>query len=180
MTASTWPRALAAVLRHEGGWSDHRADPGGATMRGITLAVYRSEFGDDRTPEDLRRISDAEVADIYRRRYWDRIAGDDLPAGVDLAVFDAAVNSGPGRSARWLQDAVGATADGVIGPKTLAAAAVAPAARTIIRIANAREAFLRRLPHWPTFGVGWLARVLAVRRQALEIASEGSPGAPRR
>lgn len=176
MTASTWPRALAVVLRHEGGWADHPADPGGATMRGITLNVFREEFGADRTADELRAISDAQVSAIYLDRYWHRIRGDDLPAGVDLALFDAAVNSGPGRAARWLQDAVGATADGVIGSITLRAARALPASRAIIRMSDAREAFLRRLPHWPTFGVGWLARVLAVRREALEIARAAELG----
>lgn len=176
MSATTWPRALAAVLRHEGGWSDHPADPGGATMRGVTLAVFRAEFGSDRTADELRAISDGAVAAIYRRRYWDRINGDALPAGVDLATFDAAVNSGPGRAARWLQDAVGATADGVIGPMTLRAARAYPADRAIIRMSDSREAFLRGLPHWPIFGAGWLARVLSVRREALEIARAAEVG----
>lgn len=174
MSEGNWPTALAAVLRHEGLWSDHPADPGGATMKGITLATFREARGADRTKEDLRAISDADVSDIYRKRYWNAVRGDQLPAGVDLCVFDLAVNSGPGRAVRLLQKALGVNADGSIGPKTLAAAYDADALTVIGEICDLRLAFLRSLPTWPTFGKGWWARVENVRKEASSLARHPS------
>ena len=121
MAKENFAACLAQVLLSEGGWSDHPADPGGATMKGITLATYR-KYRPGATKADLRAIADAEVAQIYREGYWNAVRGDDLPAGLDLVAFDAAVNSGTGRAAKWLQSAVGAVADGRIGAGTAAAA----------------------------------------------------------
>ena len=83
-------RALALVLKSEGGWSDNPADPGGATMKGVTLANFRRYVKADATKADLKQISDAQVATVYRRFYWDAVLGAELPDGVDYAVFDFA------------------------------------------------------------------------------------------
>ena len=109
--------AFALLLKHEGGFSDHAADPGGKTMYGITEAVarevgYRGDMKD--LPLDLAKR-------IYRARYWDEVQADFLPAGVRYVMFDAAVNSGPRQAILWLQRAVGANDDGILGPKTMAA-----------------------------------------------------------
>lgn len=165
-------RCLPEILRHEGGWADHRKDPGGATMKGITIGTYRQWKGRAVTKAELRAISDEEVAAIYRRNYWDKVRGDDLPAGLDLVAFDAAVNSGPARGARWLQTALGVAADGKIGPKTIAAAQAADAAMAINRALDIRLSFLRGLKTWSTFGKGWSARVAGVRKVALSHVSE--------
>jgi len=164
-------RALALVLQSEGGWSDNPADPGGATMKGVTLANFRKYVKADATKADLRKISDAQVATVYRRFYWDAIAGAELPAGVDYAVFDFAVNSGPGRAAKYLQAAAGASPDGRIGPATLAAVRARPAGVLIDDLCDARLGFLERLPTWPKFGRGWSGRVASVRRQAVLMAA---------
>ncbi|SDY77894.1 Glycosyl hydrolase 108 [Nitrosomonas halophila] len=84
--------ALEHVLAHEGGWADHPRDPGGATMKGVTLAVYQRYFGADKDKAALRAISDAELQHVYRTGYWEKCRCDELPNGVDYAVFDAAVN----------------------------------------------------------------------------------------
>jgi lysozyme family protein len=81
-------------------------------------------------------------------------------------VFDCAVNSGPGRAAMLLQQAIGVWPDGVIGPKTMAAIKATDAKATVDRFCDLRLAFLRGLPTWPTFGKGWERRVEDVRRQA--------------
>ena len=109
---------------YEGGYVNHPRDPGGATNRGITQVTYngfRRRHG--RALQSVRRLTDAEHDYIYRTQYWNRVRGDDLPSGVDLAVYDWGVNSGPARSVKALQRAVGAKADGVMGPNTLAAVA---------------------------------------------------------
>lgn len=163
-------KCLEIVLRHEGGWSNHPADPGQATMKGVTLATYR-KYRPGATKAQLRAISDADLAMIYRAGYWNKVKGDDLPAGLDLVAFDAAVNSGPGRGARWLQEALGVNPDGVIGPKTIAAARTAHKHAVIDRACSIRLNWLRTLPHWPTFGKGWSRRVEGVRADAKAMAS---------
>ncbi|RWM29391.1 glycosyl hydrolase 108 family protein [Mesorhizobium sp.] len=170
-------RALALVLESEGGWSDNPADPGGATMKGVTLANFRRYVKPDATKADLRAITDAQIATVYRRFYWNAIAGDDLPGGVDYAVFDFAVNSGPGRAAKYLQAVVDVAQDGKIGPATLAAVRAKPAGVNIDGLCDSRLTFLERLPTWPTFGKGWSARVASVRKEALLMTAQ-SPAQP--
>ncbi|WP_095203856.1 glycoside hydrolase family 108 protein [Mesorhizobium carmichaelinearum] len=164
-------RALALVLKSEGGWSDNPADPGGATMKGVTLANFRRYVKADASEADLKTIGDDQVATVYRRFYWDAVLGAELPDGVDYAVFDFAVNSGPGRAAKYLQASVGVPQDGRIGPATLAAAKAKPAGVVIDELCDARLAFLRRLPTWATFGRGWSDRVRSVRAQALMMSA---------
>ncbi|WP_027141493.1 glycosyl hydrolase 108 family protein [Mesorhizobium sp. WSM3626] len=164
-------RALALVLKSEGGWSDNPADPGGATMKGVTLANFRRYVKADASKADLRKIGDDQVATVYRRFYWDAVAGAELPDGVDYAVFDFAVNSGPGRAVKYLQATLGISQDGRIGPVTLAAARARPAGVVIDQLCDARLAFLQRLPTWATFGRGWSDRVKSVRSQALLMSA---------
>ncbi len=162
--------SLHHVLVHEGGWSDHPSDPGGATMKGVTLQVYREHFGQEKTKDDLRSISDVELGQIYRSGYWDKCRCDDLPSGVDYAVFDSAVNSGPGRGAKWLQVAVGAVPDGGIGPNTLAKVSGHEPAEIVNSICDKRLSFLQSLDNWKVFGKGWQRRVDELRRTAMEMA----------
>lgn len=103
---------------------------------------------------------------------------DALPAGLDLAVFDLAVNSGPGRAARLLQRALGLAEDGVIGPQTLAAAASRDPAATVRALTRERLSFLGRLPTWKTFGRGWRRRVEDVETQALALAAAATRAPP--
>ena len=173
-----FPACLAEVLRHEGGWSDHPKDPGQATMKGVTIGTYRAWKGRTVSKDELRRIPDSEVAAIYRAWYWQPVRGDDLPAGLDLVAFDAAVNSGPSRGAKWLQKAVGVTQDGKIGPATIGAARQADAALAVNRACDARMGFLRSLGTWPTFGKGWTRRVDSVRAVALAMAKPAPKPAP--
>lgn len=163
-------RALAAVLVHEGGYVNDPQDPGGATNKGVTQVVYddwRQRQG--LAKRSVRQLADDELKAIYRREYWDRIKGDDLPSGVDYATFDFAVNSGVSRAARFLQTAAGVAADGSIGPATLAAVRKEPAF-VISTLIDKRETFLRSLGTFARFGKGWLARCAGVRAMALEMA----------
>ena len=111
--------------------------------------------------QSVRAIADSEVAAIYKNLYWDRISGDNLPAGVDFAVFDFAVNSGVSRAAKMLQSVVGVTQDGVIGPATIEATKTYVA----MSITNRRLAFMQSLSIWSTFGKGWAARIADVKNQ---------------
>lgn len=171
-------RALSLVLKSEGGWSDNPADPGGATMKGVTLANFRRYVKAGASKADLQEISSEQVATVYRRFYWDAVAGAELPGGIDYAVFDFAVNSGPGRAVKYLQAAVGAVQDGRIGPATLRAISARPRGAVIDDLCDARLAFLRQLPTWPVFGKGWSDRVRSVRAQALLMSAPQPPPPP--
>jgi lysozyme family protein len=170
MTRSSFPSAVSLVLAQEGGYVDDPRDPGGATNRGITLRTLERARGQAVRKADVRALSEDEARAIYRRFYWDAVRGDDLPAGLDLATFDIAVHSGPSRAGKLLQGALGVSADGAIGPVTLAAAATAPPERTIRAVMGARLAMLKALPTWPAFGRGWRRRVAAVEKAALALA----------
>ena len=142
---ANFERCLSETLKHEGGWADHPSDPGGATMKGVTIATFAKFKGRSVSKAELRAISNDDLYAIYRRDFWNAIRGDDLPIGLDLVAFDAAVNSGPRRGARWLQAALGANADGVIGPQTLALSRAADPRAAIDRACDMRMQFLRRL-----------------------------------
>lgn len=164
--------ALAAVLIHEGGYVNHPRDPGGATNMGITHRTYAAWLKVHNRPQkNVRDITDEEVAAIYKEQYWDAVKGDSLPSGVDYAVFDFAVNSGPSRAAKFLQRVVGVSDDGVIGQMTLAAVQGVSARQIVSELCNARLAWLKRLPHWPTFGRGWERRVQEVKAKGLRLAT---------
>jgi lysozyme family protein len=161
-----YAQALKQVLKYEGGYVDHPKDPGGPTNKGITQAVYDAWQKSQNLPtQSVRNISDATVAAIYKQQYWDRIRGDDLPAGVDFAVFDYAVNSGVSRAAKTLQAVVGVTQDGVIGPATIQATKTYVA----MTVTNKRLAFMQSLSIWSTFGKGWAARIADVKAQIIAL-----------
>lgn len=143
------------LLKHEGTFSDHAADPGGKTMYGVTEAVarevgYRGDMKD--LPLDLAKR-------IYRARYWDEVQADFLPAGVRYVMFDAAVNSGPRQAILWLQRAVGANDDGILGPKTMAAMGSLSADGVRMKLLAQRLRFMTGLPNWPSFSRGWARRI---------------------
>ena len=158
--------ALQHVLKHEGGFVNHPEDPGGMTNLGCTKAVWEEWCGHPVDEKAMRNLKPADVAPLYKRKYWDKVQGDELPSGVDYAVFDAAVNSGPGRAAKWLQACVGVEVDGAIGPKTLAAVRAADAKELIDDYSKRRLSFLMDLKHWPTLGKGWSRRVADVAESA--------------
>ena len=165
--------SLKHLLAHEGGWSDHPADPGGATMKGVTLQVFR-EFKRNPhiTKEELRNISDEDLATIYKKRYWDAVRADELLSGVDYAVFDCAVNSGPGRAIKILQTCVGTAPDGGFGSVTMAAVAQfqGDVAKTLVKeYCEKRLDFLKSLKTFEVFGKGWERRVNEVEKTALEM-----------
>lgn len=171
-------QSLNAVLKHEGGWADHPKDPGGATMRGVTLATFRRFVMPKATKADLRKITPEQLAFVYRRHYWDVVIGDQLPSGVDYALFDFAVNSGPNRAVKFIQKVVGVEADGRIGPVTLSAIVERRSIEVISQLCDNRLAWLKRLKTFRTFGKGWTRRVNGVKAMALELADDGNDSLP--
>jgi len=163
-------KSLEMVLHHEGGFVDHKDDPGGATNKGITHKTYADFLG--RPLEDvseLKNIPEEHVQLIYKNGYWDKIKGDELPGGVDFCVFDWAVNSGPGRAAKALQKIVMVSQDGAIGPKTLIAVSEMTPTEIIENMTKQRIEFYKELGTFDTFGRGWLRRAKETRDFALDM-----------
>jgi lysozyme family protein len=140
-------------------------------MYGITKDVWEEWTGHRVDEKTMRSLTIEMVKPLYKRKYWDKIQGDELPAGIDYCVFDAAVNSGPGRAIKWLQEVLGVTVDGMLGPKTLLAAKIADPAATIDEYTEVRRAFLEKLPTWGVFGKGWGRRVAEVNRSATTMVA---------
>ncbi len=180
----TLARVMPHVFEHEGGYVDHPADPGGATNMGVTLATLSAWRGRPVGKVDVRALTADEATAIYRRQYWTPVRGDDLPAGVDYAVFDFAIHSGVRRASEYLQRAVGAEADGLIGVETLAAVRAVEAGAVVAALCAARLRFLKRIRNrqtgarlWTHFGKGWQRRVEAVEAESMRLAAAAGQGA---
>ena len=155
---TTFDTAVSEVLRQEGGYTNDPHDPGGETNFGIDKRSHPDV--------DIRNLTEDAARVIYKREYWDKSGCEHLPTAVAIQVFDAAVNQGVGTAIRMLQEAIGKVqVDGVLGPRTLAAAAdprvvTAFAARRILRYASG-ENFGR-------YGRGWVNRAVEVLKLAID------------
>jgi lysozyme family protein len=167
---ANWDKAFDQVITYEGGYVNHPDDPGGPTNLGITQATLSKYLGRNATIQDVRNLTKAAVKPIYKKRFWDVLRCDDLPGGVDLAVYDFGVNSGTTRAARYLQSVVGAKQDGEIGPATIAACDKYSAEEVVKRLVAKRRGFLMGLRIWKTFGKGWNRRLVSVQTVALSMA----------
>jgi lysozyme family protein len=154
------------VLEHEGGYVNHPSDPGGETKYGISKRAYPDV--------DIAELTKDDAADLYKRDYWDRIKGDDLPVGVACVVMDYAVNSGISRASKALQSVCGiANGDGVIGPASLNAVWTTVKNTTeedvITAVTEQRQGFIRGLSIYETFGKGWERRITETHEKAVEL-----------
>ena len=175
MTA--FEQAFARLVDFEGGFCNERADSGNWTggavgcgqLRGTKYGISAAAYPED----DIANLTLDAAAAIYRRDYWSRVQGDDLSPSLALLVFDAAVNNGTDRAARWLQEAVGAEVDGWVGPETLAAVKHTEAEQGGTAICAEfmaqRLVFMASLPTWHTFGLGWARRLSLLPFQAITM-----------
>ena len=171
-------KAMQHVLKEEGGYVNHPKDPGGMTNLGVTARVWEEWVGHPVDEKQMKALVAADVIPLYQRKYWNATRCNDLPSGLDLCVFDTAVNSGPGRAVKLLQGCLGVAADGAIGNNTLSAVAQFKNQALIDLIngyCDSRPAFLASLPTFATFGKGWSARVSRLRADALELAGQSRP-----
>lgn len=173
MAAATFDEALRRLLAHEGGYADHPSDPGGPTNFGITIHDYRKYVKPDASASDVRAMQVSAAKAIYRDKYWHALRCDDLPVGLDYAVFDYGVNSGVSRAAKVLQRLLGLPDTGRMSDAAIAAVKTRSAADLVARLCDERMAFLKSLRTWPVFGAGWSRRVAEVRRTALAMAAGG-------
>lgn len=186
MAASSFATALAFALQPDNdGQGVHctPGDDGSWTAWGITLATLTFYRMRERLPlptlKDLADITQDEVAAVYRALFWDAVAGDFLPAGPDMMVFDMANGTGPRPAARILQQVLGVTADGQIGPITIAAAQAADPATLIQQLGDADSAFYRTLKSDALFDRGWQRRNAERTKAALALAADAlAPATP--
>ncbi len=174
---SNWKRAFDLMLESEGGFSDDEHDKGnwlpdgrkGSTMLGVTQYNWEAHVGHQVTHDDMRKLTPADVEPLYKKKYWDVVRADELKSGIDYLVFDMGVNAGPGRSIMLLQAAVGAPADGGLGPITMAAVWAADPVELIEKFSQEKEAFYRSLDSFSVYGTGWLNRAAAVKVKAISM-----------
>lgn len=152
---ASFDEAFTKLLGHEGGYVDHPSDPGGATRWGVTERVARANG----YTGHMRDFPESAARHIYRKSYWDTVRADELPEAVRYPVFDAAVNSGPEQSVKWLQRSVGVADDGKLGPVTLAAVNRANPEVIKARVIGQRLLFMTDLKTWQVFGRGWARRL---------------------
>ncbi|MDZ5453243.1 glycoside hydrolase family 108 protein [Labrys sp. ZIDIC5] len=171
--SDTLAQTIKLVFGSEGGYANHPRDPGGATKYGITAATLGAarRLGRKATPDEVKRLTLAEAAGILDRQYAQPLRYRELPAGLDYALFDYAVNSGPAQAVKTLQRLLAVEADGILGVKTLEAIRRHEVTDLIDELQDARLRFLRGLKTWPTFGKGWSARTTHVRETALLMAN---------
>jgi len=165
---------LPTLLRFEGGYVNDLADPGGETNKGITMNTFRGcaqkLLGLAPTAANLRALTDAQAAVIYKEIFWDPIGGDAMPL-QELAniVCDFYVNAGT-HATTLLQQVLNTlgqaiAVDGKIGPGTLAAVAAVDSKELYRRFKQGRIAYYRNLaarkPAMKKFLKGWLNRVNA-------------------
>ena len=164
-----YDKCLETILHHEGGYVNHPKDPGGETNLGVTKRVYQEHGG----TKDMKDLLVEDVAPIYKKGYWDKMKCDDIPSGLDLCLFDFGVNAGPGRAAKFLQQMIGTTVDGGIGPMTLAKVEEyirengEPA--TVEKYQEMRQKYYENLSTFATFGKGWTRRVEETTKLALDL-----------
>jgi len=158
--------SLDLVLKSEGGFVNNPKDPGGMTNLGVTASTWANFKGRNTNEKEMRSLTRDDVAPLYEKKYWDACKCDDLPSGVDYLVFDFAVNSGPGRSVKILQRALGLPEDGAVGPVTIQTIDVMDKIELIARFSDAKKQFYESLPTFATFGNGWLKRVDEARVNA--------------
>jgi lysozyme family protein len=169
---SRFEDCLARILKHEGGYVNDPLDSGGRTNLGVTQRVWEEFVGHPVTEADMKALTPEKIAPMYKLKYWNPSYCEVLPKGLDYVVFDFAVNAGTGRSVKTLQQAIGCVADGVIGPKTMAAINDANPKDLIAKFSDARADFYQgivaRKPDQARFIKGWLNRVEESRKLALE------------
>lgn len=161
-------KAFRLVVLAEGidKYTNDPDDNGGATKFGITRKTLSGWLKRQATIVDVQNLTLAIAKQIYRKEYWDRIGGDKLPWIYALLVFDASINSGVKTASMWLQNAVGATPDGMIGDATIAAVQRAKAHEAIPKMVATRLKLMAGHEDYVKYGNGWFQRVVLKVMQA--------------
>ena len=175
----SFDESLEFTLTEEGGYTDHPTEPRLATNHGITLARLRRFLRDPGLgQDDIRHVPCTTVRALYLVDFWNRTRCDALPWGIDLMVFDHAVNAGTDRAGRALQLACGhkrGEIDGAVGPETLARVALGDTLTLFDALAAMQRTGYRQMAAYSLFGENWLARLDRRRTKALELMAAEEP-----
>ena len=165
-----WEKAFAEVLKSEGGYVNDPHDRGGETNLGVTKAAWSDYMGRPIADGEIKALTPDVVKPFYKIRYWDRCKCDNLPNGLDYAVFDFAVNGGVGASSKLLQRAVGVPDDGAIGAKTLESVAKHDPKALLDEFSSRKAKYYEQIvlnhPEQQKFLKGWNNRIAAVQHTA--------------
>ena len=172
-----WDKSFNLVIKSEGGFSNDQRDSGnhlpdgreGSTMLGCTQYNWENYINKRVTQDDMKKLLPSDVKPYYKRDYWDAVAGDLLPSGIDYAAFDFAINAGPLASRKFIQSALGVNDDGIFGPATLKAIQNADAKDVLGRFTGAKIKFYQNLSNFDVYGKGWLKRCADVQQIANEM-----------
>lgn len=174
MTAANLTKSLGQIFGSEGGYSKDRNDPGnwtgGSVGNGKMLGTKFGIAANTYPKLDIKNLTLEQATEIYRRDYASKVRFDDLPSGLDHAMLDFAINSGPRRAIEFLQRVLGVPDDGVFGQVTLGEARGADPEATIKALCRDRLVYLKKLRTWPRYKNGWTTRVNAVQKFALSLA----------
>jgi lysozyme family protein len=175
----SFDEALEFTLAEEGGYIDHPTEPRLATNHGITLARLRRFLRDPGLgKDDVRHMQCATVRALYLADFWNRTRCDALPPGIDLMMFDHAVNAGPDRAGRALQLACGhkrADIDGAVGPDTLGRVSLTDTLTLLDALTAMQRTGYRQMAAYTLFGENWLARLDRRRTKALTLLAADEP-----
>lgn len=162
--------AVEEVIQEEGGLSNNANDHGGITKYGIILADLQEYGLLPVTADTIRNLTVDQAKAIYRKLYWDKMREDEIVSDhvADL-LFDQAVLSGVGSSVKVVQQIIGASVDGVVGPETIGKLnAFSDVKLEMLFIANRLEHYTAICEHDHSqlvFLCGWVNRSAALLRR---------------
>jgi len=169
---NNFKKCLELVLKSEGGWVNNPKDPGGETNLGVTKKVWEEWVG--HVVKTMKDLTPEDVAPMYQAKYWMACYANQLPVGIDYMAFDAAVNMGPGRAVKLLQECLGCVPDGTIGPRTMQLIDQKKPEDIVDLYSKRKTSFYEGLATFATFGKGWLKRVEDVKFNALKMIGEAN------
>lgn len=159
----TFNQAFQRLIGHEGGYSNDRQDPGNWTGGKVGVGTLKgTKFGlaANTYPNlDIKNITLAQAKEIYKKDWWDKLGANGLHSAIVFQLWDFAINAGKKRAIIELQQVARVTADGIIGPKTIAAVNVLDLNDVLLSLTAERLKFYTSLSTWPTYGKGWTNRV---------------------
>ena len=169
---NNFKKCLELVLKSEGGWVNNPKDPGGETNLGVTKKVWEEWVGHE--VKTMKDLTPEDVAPMYQAKYWMACYANQLPVGIDYMAFDAAVNMGPGRAVKLLQECLGCVPDVTIGPRTMQLIDQKKPEDIVDLYSKRKTSFYEGLATFATFGKGWLKRVEDVKFNALKMIGEAN------
>ena len=156
-------KLIPIIKKWEGGYSDNPNDRGGATNSGVTLAVYQSVYGKNKTKNDLKKMTNEQWDYIFTKLYWNKWKADEINnQSIANILVDWVWMSGLG-TIKKIQSLFGLTADGIVGNKTISYINSHDQEEVFNKIWNRRKSFYESLvknnPSQKVFLKGWMNRL---------------------